>query len=98
MIIDSEKDVTMAVLTELERAPEGRFKEIMSAFVRHLHDFAREVSLTEQEFQAAAAYVVALGKMTSESHNEVVLMAGSARLPRLLCRLNHGPGGETAAA
>ena len=94
MIIDNEKDVTTAVLTELEHAPEGRFKEIMSAFVRHLHDFAREVSLTEQEFQAAAAYVVALGRKTTETHNEVVLMAGSLGFSQLICLLNNGQGGE----
>jgi hypothetical protein len=53
MIIGSEKDVTKAVLSELDRAKNPRLKEIMSALVRHLHDFAREVKLTEEEFQAA---------------------------------------------
>ena len=50
------------MLKELERAPNARFKEIMRAFVRHLHDFVREVKLTEEEFRAAMNYVVALGK------------------------------------
>ena len=53
MIIESEKDVTPAVLSEFARTKNPRFREIMSAFVRHLHDFAREVKLTEEEFQAA---------------------------------------------
>ena len=52
MIIEKQEDVTKAVLAELQRAPNARFKEIMSAFVRHLHDFAREVKLTEEEFHA----------------------------------------------
>jgi Catechol dioxygenase N terminus len=69
MIIQDQQDVTKAVLSELERAPNARFKEIMSALVRHLHDFAREVKLTEEEFQAATAYIVALGKHTNETHN-----------------------------
>ena len=51
MIIENQQDVTTAVLSELQRAPDPRFREIMSAFVRHLHDFAREVKLTEEEFQ-----------------------------------------------
>ena len=76
MIIEGQADVTKAVLSELERAPDPRFREIMSALVRHLHDFAREVKLTEQEFQTAAAYVNALGKLTNDNHNEAVLMAG----------------------
>ena len=62
MIIEGQADVTKAVLSELERAPDPRFREIMSALVRHLHDFAREVKLTEQEFQTAAAYVNAHGQ------------------------------------
>jgi Catechol dioxygenase N terminus len=53
MIIENQNDVTAAVLSELQRAKDPRFKEIMSALVRHLHDFAREVKLTEAEFQAA---------------------------------------------
>ena len=43
MIIKDQKDVTAAVLSEIARAPDPRFREILSAFVRHLHDFAREV-------------------------------------------------------
>ena len=95
MIIGNEKDVTKAVLSELERAPNPRFREIMAAFVRHLHDFAREVKLTEEEFQAAAGYVNALGKHTTENHNEAVLMAGSLGLSALVCLLNNGDKGQT---
>ena len=69
MIIENEKDVTTAVLAEIARAPDPRFREVMSALVRHLHGFAREVRLTEQEFQAAMTYVVALGKHSTATHN-----------------------------
>jgi hydroxyquinol 1,2-dioxygenase len=95
MIIENQADVTKAVLSELARAPDPRFREIMSAFIRHLHDFAREVKLTEQEFQAAAAYVNALGKHTSENHNEAVLMAGTLGFSALVCLLNNGDHGQT---
>ena len=95
MIIEGQADVTKAVLSELERAPDPRFREIMSALVRHLHDFAREVKLTEQEFQTAAAYVNALGKLTNDNHNEAVLMAGSLGLSALVCLLNNGDHGQT---
>jgi catechol 1,2-dioxygenase len=67
----------------------------MSAFVRHLHAFAREVKLTEEEFQAAVAYIVALGKHTSETHNEAVLMSGSLGFSTLICLLNNGNRGQT---
>jgi len=95
MIIGNEEDVTKAVLSELARAPNPRFREIMSAFIHHLHDFAREVQLTEDEFQAAIRYIVALGKHTNESHNEAVLMAGSLGFSTLICLLNNGKAGQT---
>ena len=62
MIIERQEDVTPAVLKELERAPNARFKEIVGAFVRHMHDFVRESKITEEEFRTALNYVVALGK------------------------------------
>jgi hydroxyquinol 1,2-dioxygenase len=95
MIIENQQDVTAAVLSELQRAKDPRFREIMSAFVRHLHDFVREVRLTEEEFHAALAYVVALGKHTNETHNEAVLMSGSLGLSALICLLNNGDHGAT---
>ena len=59
MIIRTQEDVTKAVLDEIARAPDPRFREVMSAFVRHLHAFAREVRLTEEEFQRAKAKALA---------------------------------------
>ena len=100
MIIEREQDVTRAVLSELERAPDARFKEIMAAFVRHLHDFAREVRLTEEEFRTAIGYIVRLGRHTTGTHNEAVLMAGSLGLSQLIVMLNNGDNGlvETDAS
>ena len=77
MIIRTQEDVTPAVLSEIARAPDPRFREVMSALVRHLHAFAREVKLTEAEYQLAASYVVAIGQKSSESHNEAILMGGT---------------------
>ncbi len=92
MIIERQEDVTRAVLSELERAPNARFREIMGAFVRHMHDFVRGSQLTEEEFRTALNYVVALGKASNETHNEAVLIAGSLGLSSLVCLLNNGDG------
>jgi len=95
MIIKNRCDITKAVLSELERATNPRFKEIMTAAVRHLHDFIREAKLTETEFQQACAYIAKLGQMTTPSHNEVVLVAGSLGVSSLVCLLNNGNDGQT---
>jgi hydroxyquinol 1,2-dioxygenase len=47
MIIEGPDQVTPAVLAELERAKNPRFREIMGAAIRHLHAFVREARLTE---------------------------------------------------
>ena len=56
-MIRTQEDVTKAVLAEVARAKNPRTREILSAAVRHLHDFAREVRLTEEEFHMACAFV-----------------------------------------
>ena len=58
MIIDSEKDVTKVVLDEYKRIKNPRLREIMAALIRHLHEFAREVKLTDEEFHAACATII----------------------------------------
>ena len=63
--------------------------------VRHLHAFARDVKLTEEEFQAAMAYVVSIGQHSNETHNEAVLMSGSLGFSSLICLLNNGNRGQT---
>ncbi|HTZ01622.1 MAG TPA: dioxygenase [Xanthobacteraceae bacterium] len=95
MIIGSEKDVTTAVLKEYERIKNPRLREIIAALVRHVHAFAREVKLTEEEFHAAMAKIVQIGKQSSDTHNEAVLMAGSLGLSPLICLLNNGDSGKT---
>jgi catechol 1,2-dioxygenase len=63
--------------------------------VRHLHAFAREVRLTEEELRIGAAYLVAIGQKSSDTHNEAILMAGSLGLSALVCLLNNGNFGAT---
>jgi catechol 1,2-dioxygenase len=96
VIIRNERDVTTAVLAELERAEDPRFREIMGVAVRHLHAFVREARLTEAEFQQACAWIAKLGQMTTESHNEVVLIAGSLGVSSLVCLVNNGDKGQTS--
>jgi protocatechuate 3,4-dioxygenase beta subunit len=95
MIIDTEASVTQAVLQAYGRTADPRMREILLALVRHLHGFVREVRLTEREFQEATRLVAAMGQRTTDSHNEVVLMAGSLGVSALVCLLNNGNDGQT---
>ena len=96
MIVEHERDLTAAVLAELQRADDPRFVEILSAAVHHLHGFVRDARLTEAEFQQACGWIAQLGQHTTPSHNEVVLAAGSLGVSALVCLLNNAGDGESA--
>jgi catechol 1,2-dioxygenase len=100
MIIDRQEQVTEAVLAAMAQAPDARLREIMSSLVTHLHAFAREVKLTEPEWEKAVAFVTGLGQATNDVHNEVILASDAVGLSTLVCLLNNGDAGntETAAA
>jgi protocatechuate 3,4-dioxygenase beta subunit len=95
MIIENQAMVTDAVLEAVGRTDDPRLREILLSLVRHLHGFARDVRLSEREFQEAVRIVAAMGQKTTDSHNEVVLMAGSLGLSSLVCLLNNGDAGQT---
>ena len=97
-MIKNPHDLTQAVLTVMQQTPDVRLRQIMVSLVTHLHAFVKDVKLTEDEFRAATALVARMGQMTNDTHNEVVLMAGSLGVSSLVCLLNNGTGldGEPA--
>jgi catechol 1,2-dioxygenase len=95
MIVANQTEVTAAVLRELERAPDARFRELLGAAVRHLHNFAREVKLTELEYFNAVHQVARMGQLTNASHNEVLVVGGVIGMASLVCLLNNGDNGQT---
>ena len=48
----------------------------------------------EAEFRQACGTIARLGQLTTPSHNEVVLAAGSLGISALVCLLNNGDGGQ----
>ena len=95
MIVQRQEDVTTAVVEAFKDTSDPRTREILIALVKHLHAFAREVHLTEEEFEKAVQYVARLGQATNAKHNEVVLMSGSLGFSTLICLLNNGNKGQT---
>ncbi|HEX3575403.1 MAG TPA: dioxygenase [Rhodopila sp.] len=93
-MIKGEADVTPAVLAVMERTKNPRLREIMLSLVAHLHNFVRDVRLTEAEFREAAAILNEIGHLTTDTHNEMVLMAGSLGVSSLVCLMNNGANGQ----
>ena len=95
MILSNHAEVTADAIAAMQKTTDPRAREILVSLVSHLHAFVRETRLTEAEFRQAAAIVSELGQLTSDTHNETILMAGSLGLSSLVCLLNNGDGGAT---
>ena len=51
-----------------------RLREIMTSLVTHLHDFAREVQLTSDEWMLGVEAINWAGRMSDDKRNEGQLM------------------------
>ena len=98
MIIKGQQDVTIAAISAMENTGEPRLREIMVSLIQHLHGFVRDTRLTEAEFREATAILGEIGKLSTDTHNEMVLMAGSLGVSSLVCLLNNGDHGNTETA
>jgi catechol 1,2-dioxygenase len=95
MIIARQEDVTPVVVDAYKNIEDPRLREIVASLIKHLHAFAREVHLTEEEFHKGTEILAKLGQLTTANHNEVVLMSGSLGFSSLICLLNNGNKGQT---
>lgn len=89
MIPADDAELTQAVLAEAARTSDPRLRTILIAAISHLHDFVRDARLTEPEFRQLCGVIARCGQLTTPSHNEVVLAAGSLGVSALVCMLNN---------
>jgi catechol 1,2-dioxygenase len=97
-IIEDQNSVTDVVLEAMAETPNPRLKDIMEAFVRHMHAFAREVRLSEDEFEIGIDFLNRIGQATHEAHNEGILFSDAIGFSTLVCLLNNGQAGATETA
>jgi hydroxyquinol 1,2-dioxygenase len=93
-----ETTITPAFLARLTECENPRFKEIISSLVTHLHDFAREVKLTEAEWMQGIEFLTATGQMCDAKRQEFILLSDTLGLSMLVVAMNHAkPAGATEA-
>lgn len=98
-VIDSADSVTEVVQRAMSRTADPRLREIMASLVNHLHAFAREVKLTEAEWEAGLDFLLRVGQASSATKNEMVLLSDLLGLSTLVVLMNNAKGqGETDAA
>ena len=92
----TEQNLTDAVLARLDGATNPRFKQIMSSLVRHLHDFVRDVELSEAEWFEAIKFLTATGQKCNDKRQEFILLSDTLGVSMLVDAINHRkPGSAT---
>jgi len=94
----NEHTITAAVIERMAGCSDARLKEVLSALVRHLHDFAREVRLTETEWEAGIGFLTATGHKCDEKRQEFILLSDVLGLSMLTVALNHAKSAQATEA
>lgn len=96
MSIDlTEETITAAVRQTFDGAENPRLREVFASLVRHLHDFAREVRLTSEEWFKAIDFLEGVGRISSPTRQEFVLLSDILGLSVLVDQLDQGAGSAT---
>jgi len=90
--------ITEAVLAHQVQTADPRLKRIMDNLVEHLHAFAREVELTQEEWLQGIDFLARCGRITDDKRQEFILLSDVLGLSMLtVAQNNDKPAGCTEA-
>src|ERR1700685_1123960 len=92
----NQQSITQAVIDRLSQTDDPRFKRVMTSLVTHLHDFVRDVRLTEGEWLAAIEFLTDVGQTCTPKRQEFILLSDTLGVSVLVITLNH-PAAEGSA-
>lgn len=84
----NEINITEAVTALHRDIDDERLKVVMDSLVKHLHDFARDISLTESEWMAGIEFLTAVGQICSPTRQEFILLSDTLGLSMLVNAMN----------
>jgi hydroxyquinol 1,2-dioxygenase len=82
------------VLTSFSDCDDARFKEIMSAVVRHLHACVTEVKLTPEEWISCIKFLTQTGQICTEKRQEFILLSDLLGVSTLTIGINQHRGDD----
>jgi protocatechuate 3,4-dioxygenase beta subunit len=91
----TEERSAEVVAASFAGTPDRRLRQVMTSLVRHLHAFAKDVELTEEEWAAAIAFLTATGQMCDDVRQEFVLLSDVLGLSMLVETMNHRSSGSS---
>ncbi len=80
----TEDTLTDAVLEQMAGTSDPRMREVMASLTRHLHDFARDVRLTPEEWMTAIGFLTRVGQACTPFRQEFILLSDTLGLSRLV--------------
>jgi hydroxyquinol 1,2-dioxygenase len=93
-----EEALTERVVASFEGAESARLQQLMQSLVRHLHAFARDVRLTEDEWRTTIEFLTAAGHITDERRQEFVLLSDVLGVSMQTITINNAAYGEATEA
>ncbi|MEV8631991.1 dioxygenase [Streptosporangium sp. NPDC051023] len=87
--MSAHDELTRTVLERLEHTPDGRLREVMLSLVRHLHAFAVDVDLREEEWLAGVRFLTEVGRTCTPNRQEFILLSDTLGLSSLVNDLDH---------
>ena len=92
----NEHTLTQAVVDRFGESDSERFKEVISAAIRHLHAFVKEVNLTPDEWFTAIEFLTATGQMCDDKRQEFILLSDVLGVSMMMEMVNNRrSAGET---
>ena len=70
-----EERLVRIVISSFDNCPDARLKLVMQSLVQHLHNFIREVRLSEEEWNRAITFLTDAGHITDDKREEFVLLS-----------------------
>jgi hydroxyquinol 1,2-dioxygenase len=86
------QDIAQAVIDRMADAKDARFKEVMSALVKHAHAFVQEVQLTPDEWMAGVQFLTRVGQACDEKRQECILLSDTLGISMLVVALAQARG------
>jgi hydroxyquinol 1,2-dioxygenase len=85
----NEDTITQAVIERFSKTPDPRLKEILTSLIQHLHAFARETRLTEEEWFRGIDFLTRTGHMCDDKRQEFILLSDTLGLSMLVVAQNN---------
>jgi hydroxyquinol 1,2-dioxygenase len=84
-----ENTITAEVLGRMAGARNPRLHRIVSSLIQHLHDFARDTELTEEEWFEGVRFLTETGHITDDKRQEFILLSDVLGLSMLVIAQNN---------